>query len=28
MSAITQIIWDTTGGLNTVYIDNLYFYKK
>jgi hypothetical protein len=27
MSAITQIIWDTTGGLNTVYIDNLYFYE-
>ena len=28
MTAITQILWDTAGGSDTVYIDNLYFYKK
>jgi hypothetical protein len=27
MSAITQILWDTAGGSDTVYIDNLYFYE-
>ncbi|WP_157515074.1 hypothetical protein [Gaetbulibacter saemankumensis] len=26
-SAITQLIWDTSGGSATVYIDNLYFHN-